>query len=613
MSDIDNIFTKFQEIFKKAETLNDSASFSFIKANLPMLKNSPNAQHRFIANRLENKLKENENFQTFVSAQVQVKKEEVTKEERKEHYERYEMKSNQQAANNKVQEDKKKAAEAERIKSEDLAYYKRINDQAAYNARINQIFLELELDKQKEIIQVQEKFKPENQQAVRNFILDRTQTEPEATQNLANIINKEEATFDSNGNKFEPLKVSTSDSSLTVSVDPRTSVETMDNISGKANAVFDQALGVGNTEAAMAANSVATTVEATKAAKEATTSLEAAEKVLGKSVVDSENKDVQRANIIKKQVDEAYPKLQNRINKIQQDTTYSDEKKDQMIKEAQDKFSHEFAKQMKQQGYDMSNKETQNLVIDDLSSINYYKINSDLEDKEKTQAEKNLRDFAKVLKLDEKKVEQELTKAKEAAEQAIKDFNDVPIESQQATTQETQKFVVDALEALDAFETTKKAPKALKASETLEASKSEKEKNSNNVELAKDEHTGLVSSDSSNSLNEAKEQVQQQIENDKKATEAIFDKKKDVAEVYSEMKNNEENTKNGEIINNSMSNNAKETTEGRIDKSSLKNSVDESWAYGIAQEEAKRKDDSDLKTAEEINKISNSNETSSPK
>ncbi len=180
---------KIQELASKATTLNDIKSFEFLQNSLTELKNNSNPQFRFLALRIENRLKENQNYNDYVkTTQQEVKKAASNVEEQKEQRETQKQQLNATSA--KLQQDKKKA-EAFKNEQEELKQLKQMNDQIAYNQKINMIFEQLSVERQTLIKNVENEFKEETRQQVRNFIIDTTQTEPEASQNLHKILSKD--------------------------------------------------------------------------------------------------------------------------------------------------------------------------------------------------------------------------------------------------------------------------------------------------------------------------------------------------------------------------------------------------------------------------------------
>ena len=97
---------KIQELAKKADILNDTKSFEFLQNVLPELKSSSNPQFRFWALRIENQLKDNQNYNDYVTQQ-EVKKAASNVDEQREQRETQKQQLNATSA--KLQQDKKKA------------------------------------------------------------------------------------------------------------------------------------------------------------------------------------------------------------------------------------------------------------------------------------------------------------------------------------------------------------------------------------------------------------------------------------------------------------------------------------------------------------------------
>lgn len=181
---------KIKELAKKADILNDTKSFEFLQNSLTELKNNSNPQLRFLALRIENRLKENQNYNDYVKTQQEVKKAESNADEVHREQAREAQKQQLNATSAKIQQDKKKA-EAFKNEQEELKQLKQMNDQIAYNQKINMIFEQLSIERQTLIRNLESEFKEETRQQVRNFVLDKTQTKEEVGQNLYKIMSPE--------------------------------------------------------------------------------------------------------------------------------------------------------------------------------------------------------------------------------------------------------------------------------------------------------------------------------------------------------------------------------------------------------------------------------------
>ena len=135
MININEMFSIVKDM--KIETLKDNATFQELDSFVSELKNSSNPQHRFMALRLENRLKENQNYQEYRKS-IELKTEEKREIDR-------EKKINKefdekQAIGGRVMDAKKKA-EAEKIKKEE----KELADFSLKNLSCNQQMMKIQM------------------------------------------------------------------------------------------------------------------------------------------------------------------------------------------------------------------------------------------------------------------------------------------------------------------------------------------------------------------------------------------------------------------------------------------------------------------------------------
>lgn len=135
MININEMFSIVKDM--KIETLKDNATFQELDSFVSELKNSSNPQHRFMALRLENRLKENQNYQEYRKS-IELKTEEKREIDR-------EKKINKefdekQAIGGRVMDAKKKA-EAEKIKKEE----KELADFSLKNLSFNQQMIKIQM------------------------------------------------------------------------------------------------------------------------------------------------------------------------------------------------------------------------------------------------------------------------------------------------------------------------------------------------------------------------------------------------------------------------------------------------------------------------------------
>ena len=135
MININEMFNIVKDM--KIETLKDNATFQELDSFVSELKNSSNPQHRFMALRLENRLKENQNYQEYRKS-IELKTEEKREIDR-------EKKINKefdekQAIGGRVMDAKKKA-ETEKIKKEE----KELADFSLKNLSFNQQMMKIQM------------------------------------------------------------------------------------------------------------------------------------------------------------------------------------------------------------------------------------------------------------------------------------------------------------------------------------------------------------------------------------------------------------------------------------------------------------------------------------
>lgn len=135
MININEMFSIVKDM--KIETLKDNATFQELDSFVSELKNSSNPQHRFMALRLENRLKENQNYQEYRKS-IELKAEEKREID-------HEKKINKefdekQAVGGRVMDAKKKA-EVEKIKKEE----KELADFSLKNLSFNQQMMKIQM------------------------------------------------------------------------------------------------------------------------------------------------------------------------------------------------------------------------------------------------------------------------------------------------------------------------------------------------------------------------------------------------------------------------------------------------------------------------------------
>lgn len=392
---------KIQELASKATTLNDIKSFEFLQNSLTELKNNSNPQLRFLALKIENRLKENQNYNDYVKTQHEVKKAESNADEVHREQVREAQKQQFNATSAKIQQDKKKA-EAFKNEQEELKQLKQMNDQTAYNMKINMIFEQLSVERQTLIKNVESEFKEESRQQVRNFVLDKTQTEQEAGQNLHKIISHEV------GEEY----VRYDDRTATIDFSTETPTELLKETAGKTQKLGNTALELGNLNAATTAYVTTNNATATEAAQNAQKAEEFAKNTL-------QMKGEEELNIVKVQgflgkiFEETYPKYQQQIDKINNNKIYTDEEKQEKIKHIEQNLQLKLESQASQADIDLNNPKTKEHLASFIAK----------------QENVNQEQVAKILKIDEERLKEkqkEEEQAKKALEASLDEIDGLP-------------------------------------------------------------------------------------------------------------------------------------------------------------------------------------------
>ena len=389
---------KIQDLALKASTLNDTKSFEFLQNVLPELKSSSNPQFRFWALRIENQLKDNQNYNDYVTQQ-EVKKAASNVDEQREQRETQKQQLNATSA--KLQQDKKKA-EAFKNEQEELKQLKQMNDQAAYNQKINMIFAQLSIEQQTSIRSLEHEFKEENQQLVRNFVLDKTQTEQEAGQNLYGIMK----------NELGKEYVRYDDRTASIDFSTETPTELLKETAGKTQKLGNTALELGNLNAATNAYVTTNNATATEAAQNAKKAEDFAKNTLqmkGEEELNSAKTQGFMATIF----EETYPKYQQQIDKINNNKIYTDEEKQEKIKHIEQKLQSDLESKASQADIDLNNPKTKEHLASFIAK----------------QENVNQEQVAKILKIDEERLKEkqkEEEQAKKALEASLDEIDGLP-------------------------------------------------------------------------------------------------------------------------------------------------------------------------------------------
>lgn len=333
---------KIQELAKKADILNDTKSFEFLQNSLTELKNNSNPQLRFLALKIENRLKENQNYHDY-KTQQEVKKAESNADEVHREQAREAQKQQLNATSAKIQQDKKKA-EAFKNEQDELKQLKQMNDQIAYNQKINMIFEQLSVEQQTLIRNLESEFKEENRQFVRNFVLDKTQTEPEASQNLHKIISHEI------GEEY----VRYDDRTASIDFSMQTPSEKLEETANKTQKLGDVALDNNNLNAATSAYITTNNATATEAAQNAK-EVEKAAKNLHLIKTEEESNIVRTQGFMEKIFEETYPKYHQQIDKIKDNPKLTDEQKQEKIAKIEEKLQLDLESKAAKADIDLNN------------------------------------------------------------------------------------------------------------------------------------------------------------------------------------------------------------------------------------------------------------------
>lgn len=390
---------KIQELAKKADILNDTKSFEFLQNSLTELKNNSDPKLRFLALRIENRLKENQNYHDY-KTQQEVKKAESNTDEVREQV-REAQKQQFNATSAKLQQDKKKA-EVLKNEQDELKQLKQLNDQAAYNQKINMIFEQLSIERQTLIRNLESEFNEENRQFVRNFVLDKTQTEPEASQNLHKIISHEI------GEEY----VRYDDRTATIDFSINTPTEKLEATANKTQKLGNTALELGNPTAATAAYITTNNATATEAAQNAKKAEDFAKNTL-QMKGEEELNSAKIQGFLGKIFEETYPKYQQQFDKIKDNPKLTDEEKQEQIKHIEGKLQSDLESKAAQADIDLNNPKTKEHLASFIAK----------------QENVNQEQVAKILKIDEERLKEkqkEEEQAKKALEASLDEIDGLP-------------------------------------------------------------------------------------------------------------------------------------------------------------------------------------------
>lgn len=214
MTNNNEIIKQIQEM--GIETIKDAKILKQIETQASELLNSQDTSLKILALTIQNKLNTNPHYQNFKQQKQKIEEEAEQKAEKLEQYRKLDINH----TNHNVEVKKKEAqrkAEAEEHKTIET-------------------FNKLSLQQQKLIIELEKEFELENQQAIREFLLDTNKSTP---QNFANILNSE---LGQNIVKVE---------NDFISIDEKATTEQAKSVSQKSEKVGDVAVQLNNINAAV--------------------------------------------------------------------------------------------------------------------------------------------------------------------------------------------------------------------------------------------------------------------------------------------------------------------------------------------------------------------------
>lgn len=346
-------------------------------------------------------MKENQNYNDYVKTQQEVKKAESNADEVHREQAREAQKQQLNATSAKIQQDKKKA-EAFKNEQDELKQLKQLNDQAAYNQKINMIFEQLSIERQTLIRNLESEFNEENRQFVRNFVLDKTQTEPEASQNLHKILSNEV------GKEYVRYDDRTASIDFSMQTPPDQLVKAAVQLQDLGNG----ALKEGNITAATTAYITTNNATATEAAQNAKKAEDFAKNTL-QMKGEEELNSAKIQGFLGKIFEETYPKYHQQIIQINEDTTLTEEKKQERIEQIEEKLQSDLESKASQADIDLNNPKTKEHLASFIAK----------------QENVNQEQVAKILKIDEERLKEkqkEEEQAKKALEASLDEIDSLP-------------------------------------------------------------------------------------------------------------------------------------------------------------------------------------------
>ena len=335
----------------KIETVADTGTFQELESIAAELLNSNDTGNKLLAMRIQARLNENPNYLDFV------KRAEIEQEVK-------ETENDHKIA--KQQEIRQVNATA------NVEHRKREENKAKYeeDKKVTEAFNKLTFEQQKMIIELEKSFKPEVQQELRAYLLDKEKSTPE---NFARIMNKEI------GNDVVKIEKS-DDGKEFITTDEKTITTEAKEVSEKSEKVADTAFKAGNVDAGVVA---ASTMDAANVRVATNNTKEAIEKIENEG--DAWTSKDAFANMTEQQKDsylkgaavqkfvnldlteKVLPKHFEKVNKLE-NANLSEEEKKNKIDGYNEVLTKNIKKGLKENNVDLNNEADRNSFISTLSN-----------------------------------------------------------------------------------------------------------------------------------------------------------------------------------------------------------------------------------------------------
>lgn len=334
----------------KIETVADAGTFQELESIAAELLYSDDTGNKLLAMRIQSRLNENPNYQDFV------KRAEIEQEV-------------------KETETEQKIAKQQEIRqvnaTTNVEHKRREENKAKYEAdkKVTEAFNKLSVEQQKMIIELEKSFKPEVQQELRAFLLDKEKSTP---QNFAQIMNKEI------GNDVVKIEKS-DDGKEFITTDEKTTTTEAKEVSEKSEKATDIAFKIGNIDAAVTG---ASTMDAANVRVATNNTKEAIQKIenegdawTSKDALDNmteQQKDSYlKGAAVQKFVnldltEKVLPKHFEKVSKLES-TNLSEEEKKEYVEKYNKDLMLNIKKGLKENNVDLNNEADRNNFISTLS------------------------------------------------------------------------------------------------------------------------------------------------------------------------------------------------------------------------------------------------------